>query len=233
MNGRLLAFSALCTAVVVTNIKLAIHNDNNDATNQDDSPLRAQILDARSSQTSTSLKPTNRTKNVAHEQIIVATEKQSSSLRSRSNEALKTPETSDRQQDAYDRISSQPNGTSTVHRLSNRTSKVAGLDCSAYGGPTDASGMIYWRDIPEDDRFQSPYPTDSEKFITFEPDEGGFNNVRMALETVVSMAVAMGRTLVLPPSQELYLLHGNNVSSQHLVTKCLYDDFVDSHNRFR
>lgn len=37
-------------------------------------------------------------------------------------------------------------------------------------------------------------------------DGGGWNNIRMAMETVVGMAHAMGRTLVLPPEQRMYLL---------------------------
>lgn len=35
---------------------------------------------------------------------------------------------------------------------------------------------------------------------------GGWNNIRMAMETAVTMALAMGRTLVLPPEQKMYLL---------------------------
>jgi GDP-fucose protein O-fucosyltransferase len=44
------------------------------------------------------------------------------------------------------------------------------------------------------------------QYLTFEPDEGGWNNIRMAMETVLAMAAAMGRTLVLPPEKEMYLL---------------------------
>jgi GDP-fucose protein O-fucosyltransferase len=42
--------------------------------------------------------------------------------------------------------------------------------------------------------------------MTFEPDGGGWNNIRMAMETVVGLAIATGRTLVLPPEQRMYLL---------------------------
>ena len=46
----------------------------------------------------------------------------------------------------------------------------------------------------------------SEQYLTFEPDGGGWNNIRMAMETVLAMAAAMGRTLVLPPEAGMYLL---------------------------
>jgi GDP-fucose protein O-fucosyltransferase len=46
----------------------------------------------------------------------------------------------------------------------------------------------------------------SEQYLTFEPDSGGWNNIRMAMETVLAMAAAMGRTLVLPPEAGMYLL---------------------------
>jgi len=85
--------------------------------------------------------------------------------------------------------------------------KLAGLDCSAYGGPAkeQAAEMVYWSDIPSDNAHLSPF-YDSNKYMTFEPDPGGWNNIRMSMESVLAMAVAMGRTLVLPPRQGMYLL---------------------------
>lgn len=88
--------------------------------------------------------------------------------------------------------------------------KIAGLSCDRFGGPSEeiASEMVYWRDIPKDAAFVSPYKrTDGQKqYLTFEPDEGGFNNIRMSMETATALAHAMGRILVLPPEQDMYLL---------------------------
>lgn len=87
---------------------------------------------------------------------------------------------------------------------------LAGLTCSDHGGPADniAAEMVYWEDIPSDSQFKSPIGQHdtTKKYLTFEPDGGGFNNIRMSLETIVVMAHAMGRTLVMPPSQNHYLL---------------------------
>ena len=77
---------------------------------------------------------------------------------------------------------------------------LAGLDCSAYGGPDNekAEEMVYWSDIPSDNAHVSPFYAPNH-YLTFEPDGGGWNNIRMSMETVLAMAHAMGRTLVLPP----------------------------------
>ena len=87
--------------------------------------------------------------------------------------------------------------------------KIAGLNCDRFGGPSEAiaAEMVYWRDIPNDAAFVSPYKHPNKKqYLTFEPDEGGFNNIRMSMETATALAHAMGRILVLPPEQDMYLL---------------------------
>jgi hypothetical protein len=93
---------------------------------------------------------------------------------------------------------------------------LAGLNCEAYGGPSEdiAKEMVYWSDIPSDSKFVSPFYQGNSgyddkahvQYMTFEPDGGGWNNIRMAMETVVVLAHAMGRTLVLPPAQGIYLM---------------------------
>jgi hypothetical protein len=49
--------------------------------------------------------------------------------------------------------------------------KVSGLSCKAYGGPNDedAAEMVYWRDIPVDASFVSPFKRKEEQYLTFEP----------------------------------------------------------------
>jgi len=88
--------------------------------------------------------------------------------------------------------------------------RIAGLNCEKYGGPSEeiAAEMVYWEDIPTDATFVSPYAAygQSPKYLTFEPDEGGWNNIRMSMETATVLAQAMGRILVLPPEQYIYLL---------------------------
>ena len=87
---------------------------------------------------------------------------------------------------------------------------VAGLDCKEHDGPMEQDAtdeMVYWRDIPQDNSWVSPFKSKSQRqYLTFEPDGGGWNNIRMSMETVLTLALAMGRVLVLPPSQKMYLL---------------------------
>lgn len=105
--------------------------------------------------------------------------------------------------------------------------QYVGLDCSPFNGPEDASEMVFWEDIPADNNYVSPLRSkapSSPQYLTFEPDEGGFNNIRMALETTVAIALATGRILVLPPKQKMYLL--GHEKGQHLS----FDDFYHLEN---
>ena len=70
--------------------------------------------------------------------------------------------------------------------------------------------MIYWRDVPGDATFESPitphHHNHHERYVAFQYDQGGWNNIRMGIEIVLVAAHAMGRVLVAPPPQRLYLL---------------------------
>lgn len=72
------------------------------------------------------------------------------------------------------------------------------------------SEVIYWRIVPHDIDFESPitphHDNHHDRYLSFEYDQGGWNNVRMSLESLIVVAHAMGRTLVIPPQQHLYLL---------------------------
>jgi hypothetical protein len=65
---------------------------------------------------------------------------------------------------------------------SSSKNRLAGLSCQKYGGPSDkdAEEMVYWRDIPADNQHVSPFHQRKRaQYLTFEPDFGGWNNIRM------------------------------------------------------
>ena len=102
---------------------------------------------------------------------------------------------------------------------------IAGLSCQAYYPSLSKEAvqdMVYWRDIPSDAAYKSPF-YDENKYLTFQPDDGGWNNIRMGMETVVLMAHAMGRTLVLPPRKRMYLLGDSKNGKQR--EKFDFNDF--------
>jgi len=88
-------------------------------------------------------------------------------------------------------------------------SKRGHIECDV-----DVDDLVYWNDRQgyRDLEFVSPFHhgyTDKNavKYVTFEPDRGGWNNMRMSMEIMFVFAAATGRTIVLPPSQPLYLLN--------------------------
>ena len=72
--------------------------------------------------------------------------------------------------------------------------------------------LAYWNEPQgeSDTSFVSPFVPPKQpkqkRYVTFEPDQGGWNNIRMSLEIVMVFAAATGRTLVLPPDTPFYLL---------------------------
>ena len=53
------------------------------------------------------------------------------------------------------------------------------------------------------------------RYLTFEPDTGGWNNLRISFENVLTLAALSGRTLVLPPEQAMYLLDAKKGDERH------------------
>jgi len=73
----------------------------------------------------------------------------------------------------------------------------------------DQSPIAYWNKwTGSTPRYVSPFAGGGgeKKYVTFEPDEGGFNNIRMGMEIMFVFAVITGRTLVLPDEYPMYLL---------------------------
>lgn len=90
----------------------------------------------------------------------------------------------------------------------------AHIDCDI-----NVDTLAYWNDPigTRDREFVSPFAVlddSDEKYISFAPDHGGWNNVRMSMEIIFVIAAATGRTLVLPPKEPLYLLQ-NDAASRH------------------
>jgi hypothetical protein len=116
----------------------------------------------------------------------------------------------------------RPKGEIATKTASNHP--LAGLSCEAYGGPSKQEQLdeiVYWSDIPSDAAYKSSF-YDPSKYLLFEADHGGWNNIRMGMETVLAMAHAMGRTLVLPPEQSIYLLKKNDNKQKKSFT---FNDF--------
>jgi hypothetical protein len=123
-------------------------------------------------------------------------------------------------------------------RQLDEVNSIAGLDCTAHGGPTTttlaADEMVYWKDTPSGAHTQSVYANygPTTKYLTFEPDEAGWNNQRMTVETMVVLALAMGRTLVIPPRarwdyQDLFPLEAIAQESRDSLNMITMQEFLE------
>jgi len=79
----------------------------------------------------------------------------------------------------------------------------------------------FWRDLPFDREYyqdmchQKTGGKSHEKYLSFEYDHGGWNNIRMGYETTLVIAMATCRKLVIPPEQDLYLLNKDAKKRKH------------------
>jgi len=95
------------------------------------------------------------------------------------------------------------------------------------------SEVIYWRVVPNDLDYESPitphHGIHDDRYLTFEYDQGGWNNIRMGLESLIVVAHAMGRTLVIPPQQHLYLLSAEHKDPHDKAShnEMGFEDFFD------
>jgi hypothetical protein len=62
------------------------------------------------------------------------------------------------------------------------------------------------------------------RYVVFQPDLGGWNNIRMSLEVTIVFALVTGRILVLPPRSVLYLLNKNKKWEDN---KTGVEDYID------
>lgn len=71
----------------------------------------------------------------------------------------------------------------------------------------DVDDLAYWNDPQgkRDVEFRGHYQEPANRYLTFEADCGGWNNIRMSLEIILVLAAATGRILVLPPKAPFYL----------------------------
>lgn len=104
------------------------------------------------------------------------------------------------------------------------------LQCEMYGpsNQTVVDDLIYWYDISSDATYLNPFQKMNieqkgiEQYLLFEQDSAGFNNRRMSIETIITMGISMGRTIVLPPEQPIYMFQHRSRKQKYRFS---FEDF--------
>jgi hypothetical protein len=103
-----------------------------------------------------------------------------------------------------------PEGETTTEDASSQKSKPkpaqvlssALLQCSKLlRNPTSINEMTYWDKTQPNDYEFTAETFNTNKFLSFEPDTGGWNSQHLVFESMVVLALSLGRTLVLPPKR--------------------------------
>eukprot|EP01038_Epipyxis_sp_PR26KG_P012435 gene12435-16679_t len=91
--------------------------------------------------------------------------------------------------------------------------------------------LTFWKKLMlKDENYRTPFADygPAVKYVTFEPDVGGWNNIRMQMELVLVLAYATGRILVLPPDQPMYLLNaGKGHQKAHSFADFFPFDYIN------
>jgi len=92
--------------------------------------------------------------------------------------------------------------------------------------PDVSRHVVYWQNLPKDKVWESPYKNlgPKNKYLLFEPDEGGWNNLRLGFEANLALAFATGRTFVLPPRDRVYLLKKSSQQQKEKLNKLFKSD---------
>jgi hypothetical protein len=97
--------------------------------------------------------------------------------------------------------------------------------------PEVSKRLQYWHEtdkLADLAEVHKAFKPDPNKYITFETDFGGFNNIRLGLEQVVLAAIVTGRTLVLPPKTGWYLIDWGPIQRDNKIGgKSRFHDFWD------
>ena len=84
--------------------------------------------------------------------------------------------------------------------------------------------FTYWHEGLLDGQLPRTRP---HRYLTFDIDIGGLNNIRLAFEYAVVLAAVTGRTLVIPPPESWYLINHGPIPGDHQGGTTSIGDLID------